>query len=107
MSQRTSAPTPNLPHASKTTWLVIALVLTLSARAIPDWLFLARIWKYQLGGEETLSYALFHDLVLLALGTGLAVCSPRRSGLRIGTLRGHWRGLFVVCAAPILLTALV
>lgn len=97
----------HLKQTSRATWLAVALVVTLSARAIPNWNFLARVWKERLGGEDMLSYALFHDLVLLVLGACLALSSPRQSGLRLGALRDHWRGVLLVCGVPILLTAIV
>ncbi len=92
---------------SRATVLVLALVVTLSARAIPAWRALGLIWKNHLGGEATLSYELFHDLVLLILGLCLALSACRQSGLALGTLRRCWRGVLLVCGGPILITALV
>jgi len=92
---------------SRATVLVLALVVTLSARAIPAWRALGLVWKNHLGGEATLSYELFHDLVLLILGLCLALSACRQSGLALGTLRRCWRGVLLVCGGPILITALV
>lgn len=47
------------------------------------------------------------DAMLLALGLLLALSAPRRSGLRIGPVREHWKGVLLVCAIPPLLAALV
>lgn len=98
---------PQVERPSPATVLAIALVVTLSARAIPSWYSLGMIWKNQLGGAETLSYELFHDLVLLILGLCLALSAPRRSGLVLGAVRQRWRGLLLVCGGPMLICALV
>jgi membrane protease YdiL (CAAX protease family) len=107
MLEKAADDTPQVCWPSRGTWLVLALVVTLAARAIPTWYVLERIWKHQLGGEARLSYALFHDLVLLTLGLGLALSAPSLSGLRVGAVREHWRGVLFVCSVPILLTAIV
>jgi hypothetical protein len=107
MLEKAADHTPSVSGPSRGTWLVLALVVTLAARAIPTWDVLGRIWTHQLGGEVRLSYALFHDLVLLRLGLGLALSAPRLSGLRVGAVREHWWGVLLVCGGPILLTAMV
>ena len=107
MSLNTSEAKPRGDGASLLMWLAVALVITFAARAIPSWYLLGRFWQDQLGGEATLPYGRFHSLVLLALGGCLALSAPRASGLRIGTLRRHWRGVLLVCGVPIALTALV
>ena len=88
-------------------WIALALVITLATRAIPDWYIPAKIWTDSFGHETYLPYPLFHTLVLLAIGLCLALSAPRRSGLQLGSLRAHWRGVLLVCGVPILLCALV
>ena len=98
---------PQVSRASGATWLAVALVVTFAARAIPSWRALGEVWRDQLRGDAVMSYELFHDLVLLGLGACLALSAPRRSGLRIGAVRDHWRAVLLVCAVPVLATALV
>lgn len=92
---------------SKVKWLVLALVITLAARAIPEWYFLGSFWHNVLGGEQAMPYELFRDLVLLILGALLALSAPRQSGLILGDIRKHWRGVLLVCGLPIVISAVV
>lgn len=46
-------------------------------------------------------------LGLLLYGLALTLPTWRRSGLRIGTIREHWKGVLLVCGGPVLLTLLV
>jgi len=85
---------------SRATTLVLALVVTIAARAIPAWSFLV-------DRRTELPAEIVHDLVLLAMGLCLALSAPRRSGLCVGTIREHWRGVLLVCALPVLVTAVV
>ena len=94
-------------RASGATWLAVAFVVTIAARAVPSWRFLGEVWRDQLGGDSAISYELFTDLVLLGIGACLVVSAPRRSGLRIGAVRDHWRAVLLVCAVPVVATALV
>jgi membrane protease YdiL (CAAX protease family) len=98
---------PRSERQSRAAVLALALVVTVAARAIPAWSVLLTLWRDELGGEATLSYELFHDLVLLAMGLGLALSAPRRSGLTLGSVRAHWRGVLIVCGGPVLVTAAV
>lgn len=107
MSKETIEPATEARCPSRATWLILTLVVTLAARAIPGWYALGIFWQNVLGGEDWLPYELFHNLVLLLLGLLLALSAPRQSGLRIGEIREHWRGVLLVCGLPILASALV
>ena len=52
-------------------------------------------------------HAVQHSLVLLVFGLLLTIPTWKMSGLRIGTIRQHWRAVLIVCGIPVLLTALV
>lgn len=55
----------------------------------------------QAGSEHV--YGLFH----LAFGLLLLAAAPRRSGLCLGDIRTAWKGVLLVCAGPVLATAIV
>lgn len=44
---------------------------------------------------------------MLALGLLLTLPTRERSGLRVGEIRAHWRGVLLVCGLPVFATALV
>jgi membrane protease YdiL (CAAX protease family) len=54
-----------------------------------------------------ISHQTSHSLVLLAFGLALTLPSRRRSGLRIGAFRANWLRVLIVCAIPVLVTAIV
>lgn len=92
-------------------WIFLGAVITMAYMAVPSWLL--RLAWYSLPEdmrtEECWTWFRTWFLELLCLGfAGLLVCgSPKRSGLRIGSLSQHWRGVLVVCGIPIALTAAV
>jgi len=49
----------------------------------------------------------FADLYLILVGLMLTLPVPRESGLRIGNIREHWKGVLLLTAGPVLLCALV
>jgi len=117
MTQATTEPlaTTNLaaPRNSHTpSWpelISLAIVMALSADAIPYFGMVI------INSDRPLYAWVLHNLnvpylyCLLELAFGLLIVLPtaRRSGLRLGTLRGHaWQVAFVV-AVPIILTALI
>jgi membrane protease YdiL (CAAX protease family) len=52
-------------------------------------------------------YSRFADLCLILVGLILTLPAPRESGLRIGRIREHWKGVLLLTAGPVLLCALV
>jgi hypothetical protein len=56
-----------------------------------------------LGGH----YSRFADVFLILVGLILTLPVPRESGLRIGNIREHWKGVLLLTAGPVLLCALV
>lgn len=52
-------------------------------------------------------YSRFADLSLILVGLILTLPVPRESGLRIGTIREHWKGVLLLTGVPILACALV
>jgi membrane protease YdiL (CAAX protease family) len=88
--------------------LAIALVVTFAAHALPDWVG-APVWLALRGASASVSidWPNFYDLVCLAFGLLLALPTARRSGLRVGAIRGHVIGTLVVCAIPVVATILV
>jgi hypothetical protein len=52
-------------------------------------------------------FSRFADLCLILVGLILTLPVPRESGLRIGNIREHWKGVLLLTAGPVLLCALV
>ena len=52
-------------------------------------------------------YSRFGDLCLILVGLILTLPVPKESGLRIGHIREHWKGVLLLTAGPVLLCALV
>ena len=85
---------------SRATCLAIAIVLTIAGRAVPAWDYLFSIAAEWCGGELTeTQFSLCHDLSLLAIAALLCLSAPRQSGLCIGAIRQHWRGVLLLTAA--------
>jgi membrane protease YdiL (CAAX protease family) len=87
-------------------WLVLAAVLTFASHTVTDSLFVfswPRIPESlrATGGEN------FWYLLSLLFGLALALTAPRRSGLRIGGIRAHFRGVLIVCGLPVVLAAVI
>jgi hypothetical protein len=56
---------------------------------------------------DGISWRYWVDLWTLLFGVALVLPAPGRSGLLLGRLREHGRGVLVVCGVPIVLTAAV
>lgn len=87
--------------------LLLALVLTVSAQVFPRWRVFERLWVEDVLGLRALSWHWYVNLVFLAFGLLLALSARERSGLRVGAIRAHWRGVLLVCGVSVLATALV
>ena len=49
----------------------------------------------------------YRDILTLAFALLLTCGSWKRSGIRFGAIKQHWRGVLLVCGIPIVLTALI
>ncbi len=98
-----AAPEP----AQRGTALALALAATVIAIVAVQWEWPVRTLGPALRQVLPLRHATLHSLVLLALGLALTLPAPRRQGLRIGSIRAHWKGVLLVCGLPVLLAALV
>ncbi|MBN2583275.1 MAG: CPBP family intramembrane metalloprotease [Planctomycetes bacterium] len=87
--------------------LCLALIITAAFLAVPTWF--ASILRYL--SPDTVgtaaAYSTWCDLFSLLFGLILVAGSWRRSGLRFGSVRRHWRGVLLVCGIPIVATAVV
>ncbi len=87
-------------------WLALAAVLTHASHTVTNSLFVfswPRIPEFlRAVGAENYWY-----LLTLLFGLALALTAPRRSGLRIGNLRPHLRGVLLVCGLPAALAAII
>jgi membrane protease YdiL (CAAX protease family) len=87
--------------------LAIALLVTMAASAIPGWNVVTSLWHRDVLGAGSLPWPVLRSVTLLMLGLLLTMPTRERSGLRVGEIRAHWRGVLVVCGLPVLATALV
>lgn len=87
--------------------LALALLVTMAASAIPGWRVVTSLWYADVLGLRALPWPVMRTVTLLALGLLLTLPTRERSGLRVGEIRAHWRGVLVVCGLPVLATALV
>jgi membrane protease YdiL (CAAX protease family) len=85
----------------------VAIVVTALAWILPDIAPVTHAVRLLAEPVMRISMRTAHALVLLVLGLALCLPRRRRSGLRIGRIRQHWTGVLIVCALPVLLTALV
>ena len=87
--------------------LCLGVLVTLAFYGVPYWIY--RITWRQLGGGlfPPAWMAWYYHLLFLAFALVLTAGSWRRSGLRIGAIRTHWRKVLLFCGLPILLTAVV
>lgn len=88
-------------------WLALGLVLTLAASAVPDWRIFSHFWTEDIWSLKSFRYGTYRSIILLLFGLVLVVPTRRRSGLRLGSIRTHWRWVLLVCGIPPLLTAII
>ncbi len=105
MYQRLEDSTAPLPSRARR---AVSLCIGLAAAALwhAIWRWLARtagppVWLCGV----TWSY--WFEGWTLVYGLALTLWAPVRSGLVIGRIREHWRGVLVVCGVPLLLTVVV
>jgi membrane protease YdiL (CAAX protease family) len=87
-------------------WLVLAAVLTAASHTVPDSLFVAS-WPRVPDFLRALGMENYWYLLTLLFGLALALTAPRRSGLRLGELRPHLRGVVLACGMPAALVAII
>lgn len=87
--------------------LVLALVLTIALSVVPRWRVFAQAWVRDFAGLRALSWEWYASILFSAAALALALTAPRRSGLRVGAIHEHWRGVLLVCGGAVLMTALV
>jgi Type II CAAX prenyl endopeptidase Rce1-like len=87
--------------------LSLAAALTVLAATLPFSWLLQHVYEAHFRGHDWLNLARFSDLVLIAVGLMLTLPDPRGSGLCIGRIREHWKGVLLVTGVPVLATAIV
>ena len=103
---------PSLSHSGRARGNVLeaiglGAVITLAFLAVGWWLF-DETWRLFPGSMRTQQWRHWYDELLgVSFGLLLTLGCWRRSGLRIGNIRGHWKKVLLVCSVPIALTALV
>jgi membrane protease YdiL (CAAX protease family) len=89
--------------------LSLSAALTVLAIALPSSSYLNLLHEeyFQKVPGIGYHYHRFADLCLIAVGLVLTLPAPRESGLCIGRIREHWKGVLLLTAGPVLLCALV
>lgn len=88
--------------------LSLSAALTIVAMVLPDSLEMLSLWRWLWSPHYAwLQFHRFADGVLILLGLVLVLPAPRASGLCIGDIRKHWKGVLLVVGGPVLLTAIV
>jgi membrane protease YdiL (CAAX protease family) len=100
-----SEPPPDA--AERRAWLCAAAVITFAYPWLA-WEVAARTWRLlPPAWQQAVGWPDWHGAGELAYGLMLALPTWHASGLRLGDLRGHWRGVLAVCGLPVVLAALV
>jgi membrane protease YdiL (CAAX protease family) len=87
--------------------LALALVLTIAVSVLPRWRVFEQAWARDFAGLRSLPWEWYVSIVFVAPALLLALSTPQRSGLRMGSIREHWRGVMLVCGGTVLAAALV
>ena len=87
--------------------LSLAAALTILAMVLPWSPLVYQLYQAHFASIPGLTSSRFADLCLIVIGLTLTLPAPRESGLRIGNIREHWRGVLLLTAGPVLLTAIV
>jgi membrane protease YdiL (CAAX protease family) len=93
--------------AERRAWLCAAAIVTFAYAPLAGDLFLLTWPRLPAAGQESVGAANWYWGCELAYGLLLALPTARASGLRIGDILRHWRGVLVVCGLPVLAAALV
>lgn len=87
--------------------LTLALVLTITISLFPRWRPFEQAWVQNFAGLKSLSWEWYVSILFVAAGLLLTLPARQRSGLRVGRIREHWRGVLLVCGGAVLATAIV
>lgn len=87
-------------------WLVLAAMLTIASHTVTDSLFVSS-WPWTPDFLRALGMENYWYLLSLLFGLVLALTAPRRSGLCLGELRPHLRGVLIACGLPVVLVAII
>jgi membrane protease YdiL (CAAX protease family) len=89
--------------------LSLSAALTVLAIALPSSSYLNLLHEAYAQKVPGIGYHphRFADLCLIAVGLVLTLPAPRESGLCVGRIREHWKGVLLLTAGPVLLCALV
>src|SRR5438067_824182 len=88
--------------------LTLAAALTILAIALPASVPVHHLYQhFQTVPWFDEHYSRFADLCLIAVGLMLTLPAPRESGLRIGNVREHWKGVLLLTTGPVLGCAIV
>lgn len=98
-------PAPSQFHRDEA--LSLAAGLTVLAMVLPYSDAVRNLYRAQFAGGLWLTEHRFGDVVLILMGLVLVLPAPRESGLCIGRIREHWKGVLLLTAGPVLITALI
>jgi membrane protease YdiL (CAAX protease family) len=89
--------------------LGLAAALTILAITLPSSGYVDLLFEEYFQSVRGLKghYHRFADLCLILVGLILTLPAPRESGLRIGNIRKHWKGVLFLTGGPVLLCAIV
>jgi hypothetical protein len=89
--------------------LTLAAALTLLAMVLPGSTPIFQLYRNHFESVPWLQdhYGRFADLCLIAIGLMLTLPAPRESGLRVGNIRDHWKGVLLLTGVPVLGCAIV
>jgi hypothetical protein len=89
--------------------LTLAAALTLLAIAVPSCDVVHQLYQWHLAEVPWFRNhpTWFFDPCLIAVGLTLTLPAPRQSGLRIGRIREHWKGVLLLTGVPVLGCAIV
>lgn len=87
--------------------LALALVLTICISFFPRWRVFGQLWVRNVAGLKVLPSGWYLGILFLVAGLVLALSAPQNSGLRLGSIRDHWKKVLLVCGGAVLVTAVV
>lgn len=102
-------PPPGVQPLTRAETLTLCAAVTLLAVALPGSDPVGQLWFHFFRHVSWLEHYphRFADLCLIAVGLMLTLPAARASGLCIGNIRDHWKGVLLLTAGPVLLTVLV
>jgi membrane protease YdiL (CAAX protease family) len=86
--------------------IAVGIAVTIAAAWVPQ-IDVMRALGALLADSVGLSPRAAGDCALFIFGACLALSNPRQSGMRLGAIREHWKRVAIVCALPVVITAIV